>query len=122
MTNSDLSLIMQRTNYLHQRMFQRKACQRAWFFYHFTQWLQNGVVRFTYWKDDDTIREARGTLNLQWLVPTAHWPKGAQEPKAKSQEARVNPSIVTYFDLEKQEWRSFRIERFIDCSERISLI
>ena len=77
----------------------------AWYFEHLRKWMQSGIVTFSFWKSDGSIREARGTLNLS-LVPEDMHPKGTKS-------SIVNWSIVNYFDLDKQEWRSFDICRFI---------
>ena len=77
----------------------------AWYFERLRKWMSTSIVTFSYWKKDGTIREARGTLDLQ-RIPADKHPKG-------NQSAKVNHSIVNYFDLDKQEWRSFSADRFI---------
>ena len=57
------------------------------------------VVTFTYRKVDGSIREAVGTLET---VPT---PKGGFK--------KTNYSLLTYFDLQQQDWRCAKIENLI---------
>lgn len=78
---------------------------RAWFFEKFRKWLRDGLVTFSYYKRDGELREARGTLN-DLLIPRDDRPKGIVPE-------RVNTS-VTYYDIDKKEWRSFRISQFIE--------
>ncbi len=80
--------------------------RHAWYFVRFRRWLRDHVVKFTYFKKDGSIRQAIGTTNL-FFVPISKHPLGRHD--------HVNKSFVTitYFDLEKQEWRSFDIRNFI---------
>ena len=78
---------------------------RTWYFEKFRKWLRDGLVTFTYYKRDGELREARGTLN-DMLIPNDDRPKGIVPE-------RVNTS-VTYYDIDKKEWRSFRISQFIE--------
>ena len=77
----------------------------AWFFVKFNEALKDGVVTFSFWKKDGSIREAKGTT-LLLLVPKDKQPKGM---KAVSHQ----PSAISFFDLDKGEWRSFSITHFI---------
>ena len=78
----------------------------AWFFVHFCQALRNGVVTFSFWKKDGSIREAKGTTH-PLLIPLDKRPKGTDK--------MVNGkwSMVNYFDLDRNDWRSFNITHFI---------
>ena len=72
--------------------------------------LQSGptVVRFT--KVDGTIRVMECTLNGN------HIP---QEPVVEGEEKKAkkeNPAIQVVYDLEKQAWRSFRLDSVISYS------
>ena len=78
----------------------------AWYFVRLRKWMQNGVVTFTYYKkEDDSLREAKGTLH-PLLIPAEDTPKGAL-PR------RPNYANFTYFDLERKAWRSFDIRNFV---------
>ena len=85
----------------------RKALKQAWWFVHFRQQLAHGFATFSFYKKDGSIREAKGTLFMP-LIPADKMPK-EKEPSAISYQ----PSVFTFFDLDKQEWRSFSIANFI---------
>lgn len=83
----------------------QNALKRAWYFERLRKALSKGVVRFSYFKADGSIREAVGTTcNL--LIPTEKHPKGTSQ-------ARENLISISYFDFERQDWRGFRMESFI---------
>lgn len=93
---------------------QSQAVKYAWWFESFRNQLRNGVYRFSYFKSDGSIREARGTLNME-LIPEDKRPKG--ENSSPLRGGRVGsepaPGVFTYYDLIAQGWRSFRCENFI---------
>lgn len=66
--------------------------------------LRNGVVQFAFKKLDGTLRTAVGTTQLA-SIPIDKHPTGARES---------SPTVVTFFDIEKREWRSVstRVEVF----------
>ena len=82
--------------------------RRAWWFVHFRKNLAHGFATFSFFKKDGSIREARGTLFFPLIPADKH-------PKEKSQMSNVKCQISTFsfFDLDKQEWRSFSIANFI---------
>ena len=81
-------------------------CMRyAWMLVRFRQMLQNGFVTFSFIKKDGTHRIATGTL-YPHLIPVDKW------PKSSGGERTPNFSVINYFDLDKQDWRSFRIDEF----------
>lgn len=77
----------------------------GWYYVNLRKWLSEGIVTFSYWKKDGSIREAKGTLN-ELLIPLDQRPKG-------SPLATPNYDGVAYFDLDKQGWRSFSVTCFI---------
>ena len=77
----------------------------AWYFVHFCQALRNGVVTFSFWKKDGSIREAKGTTH-PLLIPLDKRPH-------MDLQHEPNYSAIAFFDLDKQEWRSFSITNFI---------
>ena len=86
-----------------------QALHYAWWFEDFRTKLRTGVWRFSFFKRDGSIREARGTLDLS-IIPADKVPKslsGASDVRPK------NESAFPFFDLDKQEWRSFRLDNFI---------
>lgn len=85
----------------------------GWYYVHLREWLKEGIVTFSYWKNDGSIREAKGTLNAL-LIPADKKPKG-------SVLATPHYEAVAYFDLDKQEWRSFSVTCFIGLVSRWEL-
>jgi len=79
----------------------------AWQFYYLRRMLQSGIVKFAYLRISDgvllgEIRHARGTLHPE-LIPAEHQPKN-------SPNYEPNYSTISYYDLDKQGWRSFRLD------------
>ena len=64
--------------------------------------LAEGEVTFKYNKVDGTVRTARGTLNNN-LIPEAK----------RAGDAKTDGPSVAYFDLEANDWRSFRKESIV---------
>ena len=64
------------------------------------QMLREGSVEFEYTKKDGTTRIAVGTTKLDLFKDSANYkqPVGSRE---------VNSDIITYWDLDKDGWRSF---------------
>lgn len=72
---------------------------RAWALYRLTRQMHNGIVTFAYEKADGSLRKAKGTLkDVQSLI------KGT---------GTENYKTVRYFDVDKQSFRSFKVENFI---------
>lgn len=63
-----------------------------------------GIIKFHFTKVDGTIREAYGTL-VENLGATV-----------KGTGKKVNPSVQTYYDTEKQEWRCFKKANLLDVA------
>ena len=61
--------------------------------------LREGVVTFAFKKLDGSLRTAVGTTNLS-LVPAEQRPTGRRSS---------SPNSVTFFDLEKRQWRSLSL-------------
>ena len=78
----------------------------AWQFIYLRQMLQRGIVKFSYLKKDTNlgilvVRPARGTLNME-LIPIDKRPKD-------SPVYTPNYGTMAYFDLDKMDWRSFKL-------------
>ena len=58
--------------------------------------LNEGTVQFAFKKLDGTLRTAVGTTNLDTIPLESH-------PSGNGESA---PSVVTYFDMGKNAWRS----------------
>jgi len=68
------------------------------------QELHKREVKFSYWKKDGSVREARGTLNFElYGKDTEHTGSGRTVPENQ----------VIYYDLDAQDWRSFLAENLI---------
>lgn len=70
---------------------------KAWQLYRLAKTMKGGVRTFYYQKTDGTIRRAVGTLR-------EHNTRRATKPSYKT---------MTYFDIEKNAYRCFRLENFI---------
>jgi hypothetical protein len=71
----------------------------------YREWLQ-GVLKMhtvdlTFRKKDDTIREMKCTL-IESMLPVIE--------KKTDRVRKVNNDVLSVFDLEKNEWRSFRYD------------
>ena len=73
-----------------------------------TKTLRTDSVRFKYKKKDGTIREAYGTTNMATIEQY-----GDKLPKGNSTR-KENENQVRYFDIDKNEWRSFCKDNYID--------
>lgn len=95
----------------HHEVRSWSECMRmAWYFIRLRKALSDGIVTFSFYKKDGSIREARATLHPT-LIPADKMPKAnSQEPKANGQKPIA---AIAFFDLDKQEWRSFSIANFI---------
>ena len=76
------------------------------------------TVEFT--KADGTVREMRCTLNPDKLppVPTPTGPVDGIVKESKQRKA-PDPESIRVFDLDKNEWRSFRFDRLQKVSADI---
>ena len=81
--------------------------RKAWFFVRMRRMMHHGVVTFSFRKRDGSLREAKGTLHTL-LIPADDMPHGIVTP------ARPELARFTYYDLERKEWRSFRIAEFLE--------
>ena len=79
----------------------RGSMLKAWMLVKATIAMTKGRVEFLYRKMDGTFRKAVGTLAD--LPYTSKGRKGTKSPH----------STVCYWDLEKEAFRSFRVENFI---------
>lgn len=64
--------------------------------------LKGEIVRFVYIKKDGTLRQAVGTLHQQSV-----------QANVKGSGHSTNKELMSYIDLERMEWRSFRKENFV---------
>ena len=102
---------------VNKRGFDRsKAFKCAHAIYRLTNELAKGLLEFSYMKDDGTLRHARGTLCDGVSDRLDEWKrKQAEKPKDKKAESKTRPrEIITYWDLDKEGFRSFRADRLIE--------
>ena len=102
---------------VNKRGFDRsKAFKCAHAIYRLTNELAKGLLEFSYMKDDGTLRHARGTLCDGVSDRFDEWKrKQAEKTKDKKAKAKNKPrEIITYWDLDKEGFRSFRADRLIE--------
>ena len=105
-TNNQCALRMAHILYNKKPYFRWGDILRyGWYFVRFRKWLANGIIHFSYFKDDGSIREARGTLSVH-VIPRDEAPKGTST-------AKPNFEVINYYDIDKKDWRSFKITNFI---------
>lgn len=75
--------------------------------------LKEGIAVVTFEKKDGTIRELRGTLRFDLLPPPPEPVEGATPKKQRT----LSEDVINAFDLEKQEWRSFRVDSIISVKK-----
>ena len=90
----------------------------AWQFLYLRQMLQRGIVKFSYYKFNGllvthVLRQARGTLNME-LIPADKQPKD-------SPLYTPNYTTMSYYDLDVQGWRSFRLDCLHNIDSYITL-
>lgn len=73
--------------------------------------LHNGIVNVLFLKSDGTEREMKATLLAEHLPPA----KEVSENEVKK-ERKVNEEVVVAWDMDKQAWRSFRLDSVITVS------
>lgn len=73
--------------------------------------LQHGEVYFVFKKVDGSRRAAVGTTNPD-LIPLDLL--GSQKTPEQSLEEQKAQGIVRYFDIEKQSWRSCRVDSILE--------
>ncbi len=80
---------------------------------------QSVTVEFT--KSDGSNRTMLCTLNWE-TIPESHWPNGTMDIVSAKKPLRETkePEALRVFDLDKQEWRSFRYDRLKKIVAEIS--
>ena len=76
--------------------------------------LQKSTVTVTFVKADGTDREMLCTLNWDYIPSTAITPSSPVDgivKESKKPRKEPDPHSLRVFDMEKQEWRSFRFDR-----------
>lgn len=86
-------------------MSMAEAMKAAWANIKLRASMMVGIVKFYFQKVDGSIREAYGTLKSSLVGET------------KGSERKANPTIQTYWDTEKQEWRCFKKANLISLAK-----
>jgi hypothetical protein len=71
--------------------------------------LQKGTHKVTFTKINGETREMRCTLNAN-LIPVTDTHSDTQ---SETREKKINENVVSVYDLDKKDWRSFRIDNLI---------
>lgn len=77
-----------------------KALKASWKRYKLTTALKSGIAYFSFTKADKSNRDAIGTLRT-----------GNFSYQAKGSDRPTNYNVVKYFDVEKEAFRSVRMDR-----------
>lgn len=74
--------------------------------------LREGEVTIVFLKADETERTLRGTLNEDLIgpEPIVDNPLGPKKPK---HHRKRNPEVQVIYDLDANEWRSFRWDSLV---------
>jgi stalled ribosome rescue protein Dom34 len=84
-------------------LFTWSQCQvQAWKVARLRASLRTGVASFTFQNNEGEVRAAKGTLNTDLF-----------QYDYKGTKRGESVTVVKYFDLEKNAWRSFRADRFL---------
>ena len=75
-----------------------ESLSKSWQIYRLNKELHHGVKTFYFEKKNGEIRKATGTLKIDYQFKTENQP---------------NPKIFSYFDVEAQDFRCFKVENFI---------
>lgn len=88
----------------------------AWQFQYLRDMLRAGIVKFSYIKSSAILnepRQARGTLHPE-LIPEDKNPVGKYPTRAYW-------GTMAYYDLDRQDWRSFRLNLLYNVDAYIKL-
>lgn len=77
------------------------------------QALKRGVYRITFTKVDGTTRTMFGTLKAEHLPP----PKDTGGQEATKPKPKKSDSFVSVWDMEKKDWRGFRVDSVMEWEE-----
>lgn len=77
------------------------ALQVAWCNFKLKAAMKTRIVKFYFQKVDGSIREAYGTLKESLL------------PATQGTGRKASPTVQTYFDTEKGEWRCFKFANLL---------
>ena len=85
--------------------------------------LQNQPITVSFIKSDGSVSDMNCTLNWE-LIPMDKQPKGdvpVEDLLKESKKRREpDPHTLRVFDIEKQEWRSFRFDRLTKITAELN--
>lgn len=70
--------------------------------------LNEGTVEFKYKKKDGSIRDAKGTLNID-IMGSENAPTGSGY--------NISDSNIRYYDLNSNGWRSFLVDNLLEWNK-----
>ena len=109
---------MAHTNW--QRLTWSERMKAAWRLQGFVTYLSCGFVRFAFIKSDGSMRYALGTRHLA-LIPHDKRPSGTKQARIDAGIEQPNYTAIPYFDIEKQEWRSFTADRLCEIRDAYNI-
>ncbi len=77
--------------------------------------LQEGILVFSYVKKNGETRPARGTSNKDYIESKTSY-RFPEESKSRVKKE----NLITYFDIDKNEWRSFNYEQFESAKNNVT--
>lgn len=78
-----------------------EALRKSWALYRLQTEMQKRVVKFYFQKVDGSLREAWGHLIESKL------------PNTKGSGRKPSDTVFTYYDVEREDWRCFKVANFI---------
>lgn len=85
------------------------------FKYHILEALMSGVCRITFTKVDGTVRTMNCTRNIEFVPAHARPPAAGLNFKRSE---NPNSDQVDVFDMDKRQWRSFKMNNIISMDLR----
>ena len=84
--------------------------------------LQKGPITVTFTKADGTVRDMLCTLDWESIPQDKHPGQPPVDGIVKESKQRKEPDVhsLRVFDIDKQEWRSFRFDRLRKITAELS--
>ena len=82
-------------------MTMSEAMKASWLHFKVKSAMHKGIVKFYFTKVDGSIREAYGTLKSDLC------------PETKGTGRKSGAMVQTYYDTERQGWRSFKVANLL---------
>ena len=90
--------------------------KQAWMMADIRKYMRHGIVKFVFMKQNGELRNARGTL---WdeIIPDDKKPTGIRQQRINEGLEQANYTSISFFDLDKQEWRAFKVESLVTIND-----